>query len=628
MDLQTFIRKVVELGRPGAGASLLLILAAVGITLLIRRRLDGRVENGQPVNWGHLAISFLSTLLLIISGVWSGWAKYNDYIQADPLKAWIVAAGFVACGMVVAVVLQSYAVMAKQEKGLSRAVAVLAMIGFSLFWLAISPLQNARFLCAQTAVRTEIEQRFAELDHYSTPIIAGYHRFRSKYIPMLQTIHESLVKMADEQAKTELGGCGPICNQFHHYVDLLQPSVDRLYLAFDPDDPAKDYRSRVNKMRSGITELINSNEYGPEDLRSMFYDKASTWVTLLEDAGNQDAPQATLNRALQYLDDMLQFLHTYKQRRRSGDGTVAQKAVNRALSELEPLIGDLQLAFTGNEAGKESMVVLMSAKSGFNLADIAAIRMTPALLRKHVSNVWPEALLAFFIDLAALGFIFVPMLVTFLRGSEAQRIRDRIQRQQLVIRRVRSRLFHLAAPISRLEREKERIEQDNRDTSWSEKLARSLTRIDTEIDQQVTSLKARQTTMEEEQEKKLITLAATEGKELGQATSPADELVTRGRFEIYRENIRKKYQPLLEKIGKDLNQLEEQRRTLHAKARKKHDERLRQAANEKEAALQAVSVKLARLQKKKERFEGQLADAEQKIEEYQQRLDFNGVQFI
>jgi len=81
------------------------------------------------------------------------------------------------------------------------------------------------------------------------------------------TIQEHLREQVQEQSKEEMGGCGPICKQFDSVASLMEPTVQRLYTIYDPEDDAKDLKGHVHEIRNTISNLLADGDQTPEEAR-------------------------------------------------------------------------------------------------------------------------------------------------------------------------------------------------------------------------------------------------------------------------------------------------------------------------------------------------------------------------
>ena len=621
--MEEFLNKVVTPGWWGITLAGSLVFLASAATFFLLRRLSTR-KNGRTISWQRIYTTFFSTMLLFVSGLWSGWAKYNDYVESDPFKAWSVAAGFVISGLVLSIILQSFAAMAKRENSLSRMVAVLAMPTLSCFWLCISPLQNARFLCAQETVRCEIEQQFARLDRYSEPIVDRYTFYRSKIIPRLFTIHRALISMAEEQKKPELGGCGPICQQFEHQADMLTPVVDRMDTTYQPDNPEKDLKAEVNSIRININGLLNGYSVTTAELRNGFYQYASRWESILDNADNLDSPELPLKVALGSLESLLDFLRNYRDRH--ADNEVKQRASAKALSTLEPLINDLKMYGRPEQTNTVIRPVLfrqdIAAKHAFNLASIASIRVNTILMRKHLRAIWPDAMLAFFIDFAGMSFIYVPMLVVLFRGRPVQRAMDLVSKRKLAVRRAEAGMENLKKSRVSLEKEQETIEADfqKRLSRLSARREKATSSLKAKFRDELAPVTASRQSLAKEMETALLQVRDEEKSALLKATSSADEALIRGKHKIFRENIREKYRDRQTMIANREKMLAADMKKQLAAIDADFDGRERQCRTEYERERNILDKRMARLDDRLAKFESAHTLAKQRLKEAEVHL--------
>lgn len=620
MNLITeLVQRFMELGWWGFVGAALIFIASAASTLFLERKIVGNHTRPRDIQWTQVALVMLSTLLLLISAVWSGWQKFNDLFEANPAQAWIVAGGFVVCGLVVSTVLHYVSAIAIRENNGARWIAVAWMFFVSIFWLCISPFQNARFLCAPETVRSEIELRFTQLDRYSKGLIGQYSLYRNRIIPRLVEIQEALDSMVQEQSKPELGGCGPICEQYQYYHDLLEPSVIRLANEYGYNDPDLDYQHRINEMRTLIMKLLNSNYHPADELGTIFFQYASEWVEMVTRIKTMDSPELTLEQSMASLRQLLDFLNNFKEN--NSDSPIRAKAVQRALSTLAPLVNDLELANGQNKDRPRIQPVSFAVSSfgqpDFNLAAIAGIRMNTVLMRKHLKRIWPEALLAIFIDIAGMGFIYIPMFIAFFRGRPGQKALAAVRRRKIALRRLQSGIeevdhaidIHigkrdkyrqtLAEQLARLSREEK--DQQNR---WQKNITRKKQ-----------PLLSRRQRLTDRREEALAQVDRDEQKALNKAVSSSDELLILGRHEVYRENIRKDFQRRLDILAGRLKSLEEQSASELADIRANFSRRKQIIRDEYARKEKQIAKKIQRLKEKRQKLKKALAAVQLKLEE-------------
>lgn len=560
MKLGDFISKLTGSGSWGILGAVSLVLLAMIMALLVVRR--ERADNNGHAQGRNVWFSFIPIVLFLISGTWSGWAKFQTYAPYNEIQAWVIAGGFVLCGGVTAIALQHFANVAIRESGPARASQILLLLFFSLLWLGISPFLNARFLCENETIKQEVSLRFTDLDTVSQPLIEEYSFYRNKLIPQLVEIHKYLESMVEEQSKPELGGCGKICRQFKQSADMLSPTVNRLYRNYDPDDPEKDLNNSVHDLRNSIVNLLAGNDWSAEEIRTRFYQYASRWAELLYQAKNVDPPGLALKQAMASLDALLVFLNDYQKTHITT--SIEQRAVNAALSTLKPLINDLDIAFREHDQSHNIMPVTgqLQITSGqpaiVNLASIATIRMGTKLMRKHIKTIWSDAVLAFFIDLVAMSFVYGPMMVALLRGRPIQLAMDRVHRKQYKVRRVKAKLDTIVRPAAVLEQKKNALvkRHEKNLSAIAEARAKALEAVEQTFEQQFADLNSKRQVLLALMNNQLQTVTNDQEKALKIAISSHEEDTIRGRHAVYSQNIRERY--TCENEG--INQLEHQLR--------------------------------------------------------------------
>lgn len=623
MKFNEFINRFIGLGLWGVIVVVSLVLLAMAATLLVARR-DREINNGR-ISWGKIWFSFISTVLFLISGTWSGWAKYNIYAGFNEAQAWVVSIGFVLCGGVTAIALQYFASNAINESRSARGSQVFFLVFFSLFWLAISPFLNARFLCENETIKQEVGLRFAELDSISKPLIEEYSFYRNKLVPQLVEIHKYLEDMVQEQSKPELGGCGMICRQFTKSADMLWPSVNRLYRTYDPDDPEQDLRAAVEELRNSIVSLLAGIDWSAEEIRMRFYQSASRWAEFLFKARNADPPGLALKQAMASLDSLLVFLHDYQMTHATT--AVENRAVTAALSTLEPLINDLRISFQEHEQGNvfkplSHLQTASGQSAAFNLASISSIRMGTKLMRKHFKSIWPDALLAFFIDLAAMSFIYAPMIVAFLRGRPVQLAIERVRRKKLKVRLVKAKLDTLLRPARVLDKEKNALLKNHEKILKVLAAGRTkdLEAVELEFNKRAEDINSKRQALVAEMNVRLETVNEDLETAIQQATSSAEEHLIQGKHELYRENIKAQYAGKLEELAR-LEQLLQD--DLAAGPGKVNDSFDRREEREKESFIRAdrtLEKRAGHLEQMHAGYTKALAEAEQELEEARDKL--------
>lgn len=617
MEAKELVGKFIDLGWWGVVAAVFLILVAAAGSLIIVRY--SRSSNDTGISLQRIGISFLSICLFLVSGTWSGWAKYTTYIESNEILAWVIAIGFVLCGGVTAVVLQLFASMAIDESKYSRKSLVAFMIVASGIWLGISPFFNARLLCENETIKREIEERFTELDQISQPVLAEYDLFRTKLVPQLADIHRYLETMVAEQSTEELGGCGKICRRFEKSADMLWPSVNRLYRIYDPDDQERDLSAKIVVLRNSIVNLLAGNIWSAEEMRTQFYQAASTWAVLIASAEAADPPAFVLERAMADLNTLLLFLKDYQVANRGNQ--IESLAVTTALSTLEPLVNDLQMAFL-EDKGKGDLrpVNFIDHETGqttsINLAAIASIRMGTKLMRKHIGAIWPDALMAFYIDLIAMFFIYGPMVACFLRGREVQQAIDQVRKKELRVQKEKTRLKKLSPFLTAHEREKNTLldSHEGQQKELNEQRAKAIVSLENKLAHLLEEITSKRDKLVSQMNSQLQEVTKDLTKAIQKATSSAEENLLKGKHQVYQENIREKFAGQLRQLDGQEVVLKQEYAKKNAKLTNEYGRRAQQAKDSFQAELTIVDSKYERLEKLKNKHTGGLAKAETELE--------------
>lgn len=581
---------------------LLVVMIALVTTFILVRRQQVTFTLMELVK--KYLLTLLSVLLLLVSGLWSGWAMYNRYAGQNELKAQVICAGFLLCGGALSIALNFFANKAIREQGPARVVIVTVMVLLSTIWMGVSPLLNARFLSEDETIRLEIGQRFSMLDDISEPLLNQYTFYQTRLLPKLQMVQEHLLSQVKVQTSDEMGGCGSICKQFQSVAALMDPTVQRLYMIFDPDDDERDLKGRVHQIRNRISNLLADNDLTPEELKTAFYSEASGWVDLLWRAKNVENPATALNFVMIKLDDLLDFLRKYRKAYSSG---VRATAADRSLSTLEPMVNDLRLSWGNHTPAQEEEKNTMFGK--INLADLASIRMNPMLMHKHLYAIWPDMLVAYLIDIIALSFVFAPMAADLLTGRPVRVERERAVKSKIQLRLLQKKREDCIQARNRCQARQERIKQhyDVLLSDLEKEHKRSMAGNRSSEQEMLNKIDRQRASLLQEQRKKIEAVNKEQRSAMLKATSTNEEDLIRGRHELYRDNIRKEFSSQFDGLAREKNDLQKR----FQENRNRMDTKY---ANQRKRIISLMNKKMRTLEKKMKHLDEQEDALTQKID--------------
>jgi hypothetical protein len=566
MTLEQMRETILSLEMWGVVPGLVILALGAIFSMIILRRIY--IDTDLDIN--RAGMIALSTILFLCSGAWSGWALFLTYQESNLILAWVLAGGLVVVGGVTSVVLQSFSKLAVQESGSSRAIVVLCMAVITVLWLGISPVYNAMTICRHTAIQSEIALRFQDLNRTSAPIVEKYNLFRSKVIPLLVNMQEFLEESIAQQE--EIGGCGPICKKYKTVFQALEPSVARLFEEYSPDDEDSNFANEINNLQQQIFNLLTGTDLSAEEMRMNFFRLANRWNGLLFKAKNTDDPVATLNRVVDHQAGLLLYLKAESTSDTMGQESIKYQALQAALMTLTPKLEDLKLLMENRAIGviKSSGQLLTNISNNIDvssdISNVASMKITPALLWKHVHLYWNSLVLAFFIDFLAIAIVLLPMGATILRSRPMQRAIEAVRKCKMRVREIQSDLDTLVPlfrdiekndqklfakyerNLSGLQKEKEDI-IDNEDSKASALLATNAEKRQECIDEHNKLMEDNQDDLE---------------MKLKGVTSSSEEKELRGQYSFYTNNLKLRFEESINQIAVAGKALKENRNQILA----------------------------------------------------------------
>nr|VFJ53756.1 MAG: hypothetical protein BECKFM1743A_GA0114220_101197 [Candidatus Kentron sp. FM]VFJ54306.1 MAG: hypothetical protein BECKFM1743C_GA0114222_101377 [Candidatus Kentron sp. FM]VFK10217.1 MAG: hypothetical protein BECKFM1743B_GA0114221_101338 [Candidatus Kentron sp. FM] len=338
----------------------------------------------------------IPTLLLIISGVWSGFGVYTNFAPFDETKAIILGAGFSALGIIVSTVLSYYGFYIRRGVSILRSYIVAGII--AAMWLIFSPAYNAFFVCAEQAVKTEINSQFKKLSNIDKISKQNIY-IEDVFFPLLKGLVAILDKEAQKQIE-EHGGCGPICRKFMAIEEDISSIIELAEISrkkskVDIQEHIGEIRALINTNQYGVLEIIERFSKHKNVLAESAPGQADKYTSLLLSFGEE------VSKFREHIDYFSQMETRAKQTKQKGD-IEAAKAALQVKRKLELIMKQWKII-------KKRVSTVDAERVLEDLDGIEDVLLNFKLIFKHAGEYLSLIFVSFLVDIIALLMLFIPI---------------------------------------------------------------------------------------------------------------------------------------------------------------------------------------------------------------------------
>jgi len=348
----------------------------------------------------NIATTIVSSMFIVSAflSAKSVWTIKSNYMSEQDV--FFQAGMFVVLGLAVAVGFWSIEEKVKKQKNWIIP-SIFALI-LAVFWLLISPKQNAFELNKREAVVAEIKEQYINIEKTVTPFTERYESYR-KIAQNIRSIERKLINMQAEQARTKKGRFYKMLDGFNIELPMITEDFKNSYNR-QTDEIIKNIKTaleEINELEYGEkytdddkVKLLNANTLVLEYNRSRL--KLQSYIAKLK---NSDDPTMILKNILDKLQSFQNLVITTQ--KNTNNDRVKEIATD-TLKQINPLVSSF--------SEKIKQIEKKTKKIQENIAGVdkivfESITLDVALVDKHRLKYYPMYLGAHLLDLIPIMFV-------------------------------------------------------------------------------------------------------------------------------------------------------------------------------------------------------------------------------